>query len=160
MKKTHNDGLRKQKNCGVNTNGGKRKPKADLTGLLGQLEFIRLARKEIERLDSQYLDLKRECARLDRDIVKIGRRIMEVLKPGQEMRSASEMEIRLKGARLEQFQEALRCKSLHPTRNMYEIARSVFAQPSPKGGRRGYPTWRSLYRYMAEMNRKYGCFER
>ena len=159
MKKTHNDGLRKQKNCGVNTNGGKRKPKADLTGLLGQLEFIRLARKEIERLDSQYLDLKRECARLDRDIVKIGHRIMEVLQPNQGKRSASEMQIRLKGARLEQFREALRYKSLHPTRNMYGIARMVFTPPPPKGDRRGYPTWRSLYRYMSEMNRKYGCFE-
>ena len=159
MQKTHNDGLRKQRNSGVDANGGKRKAKAELTGLLGKLEFIRLARKEIARLDNQYLDLKRECARLNRDITRIGHRIMAVLKSRQGKRPASEMEIRLKGARLEQFHEALRCKSLHPTRNMYEIARTVISLTPPKGGRRGYPTWRSLYRYMSEMNRKYGCFE-
>lgn len=159
MKKTHNDGLRKQRNCGGNSNGGTRKRKADLTGLLGKLEFIRLARKEIARLDNQYLDLKRECKSLNRDIVKLGDRILKILDARQGKRPASDMVIRLKGVRLEQFREALRYKSLYPTRNMYEIARTVFAPRTSKAGERGYPTWRSLYRYMAEMNKKYGCFD-
>lgn len=159
MKKTHNDGLRKQRNLGVNANRGKRKPKADLTGLLGKLEFIRLARREIARLDSQYMDLKRECARLNRDITKIGHRIMKVLKSRRGKRSASEMVIRLKGARREQFRLALEFKSTHPTWSMYEIARAAFASVELKGGRRGYPNWQSLYRYMIRMNVRHGCFE-
>ena len=159
MKKTHNDGLRVQKNRNANGNGGKRRLKSDITGLLGKLEFIRLARKEIARLDSQYMDLKRQCARLERDILKIGHRIMEVLKLRQGKRSASEMQIRLKGARLEQFRLALELRSLHPAWSMYEIARAAFASVELKDGRRGYPSWQSLYRYMFRMNGRYGCFE-
>ena len=158
MKKTHNDGLRVQKNRNANGNGGKRRLKSDITGLLGKLEFIRLARKEIARLDGQYADLKRECARLNRDITRIGHRIMRVLDGAKRRRTPTNMEIRLKGVRRRQFMLALELKAENPMRSMYEISRMVFAtiRSDP---RNGYPTRQSLHRYMVCMNRKYGCFE-
>lgn len=130
-----------------------------LFGWRGELEFIRLARQEVARLDDQYKDLKRQCQELEEKIIDLGIRIVKALGGASQKRSASDMVIRVKGLRREQFQNALRLKSEIPTLSMYDIARFVMAKVLPNDRRDGYPSWKSLHRYMVCMNRKYGCFD-
>lgn len=94
----------------------------------------------------------------NRVLERIEERICELSGRAAPERSSGEMAIRVGGVRYEQFRLALRLKGEMPSFSMFRIAQLVMERMPARNGEAGYPDWRSLYRYMKAMNRRYGCF--
>lgn len=97
--------------------------------------------------------------RIDETVTRIDGKVDSILGTIVSRCGEGEMRIRVQGARRIQFVEAIRVKRRNRMLDLTEVCKSVIARMPEVDGERGYPNWRSLYRYANSMNKRYGCFE-
>ena len=135
----------------------KRKLTKEAKGWKAAAEYAQCANTKLDRIEKRIDILLMRQKENGKVVATIDERTADITARIPWKRPASEMVIRVKGRRKEQFLKALEMYSKNPELGRYEISHEVLKVMPARGGD-GYTKWSELYSYMYKMNLRYGCF--